>query len=435
MKAGHFLLCWIWPACFCRRNRALLPRSGHMRPTPAATSAPVLCAGHFARQRAAAGRHSRLGQTVASTRNAPAGQASGAFCFQRHEHFLGQCRHPRRAWVMQLHRHRIAAAAVDHPAGRTRPGRRDGESRRQKRPLFKSVTVSTDKGSKDLYLRITILPPVIPILTDAERANGVAIAKADRQAIFKADCATCHVKARRRQIRQDALRRRLRHLPRGEKPRRSGAGFAQPENADQRRILAHLDRPRQARLAHARVRHRRRRPAQRHANRHAGRLSEHRRSPRMPTNAGAGKLTPTCCACGNIPRGMLSTMTAKLVDAKNHGRISDARRKSFGRRTNFPRRGAVAHQPRIVRRYSGFAVVGEPHPRKIQGQQDSPLLHRQRQGRRVLRKIAASARNRRITRPARRATASLIPNPSPKPPRRRTKMASPPSASSLRGRA
>jgi mono/diheme cytochrome c family protein len=60
--------------------------------------------------------------------------------------------------------------------------------------LFKAVTVSTDKGSKDLYLKITILPPVIPTLTDAERTNGVMVARADRQAIFKADCATCHAK-------------------------------------------------------------------------------------------------------------------------------------------------------------------------------------------------------------------------------------------------
>jgi mono/diheme cytochrome c family protein len=43
-------------------------------------------------------------------------------------------------------------------------------------------------------MRITILPLVIPTLTDAERARGVEIAKADRQAVFKADCATCHAK-------------------------------------------------------------------------------------------------------------------------------------------------------------------------------------------------------------------------------------------------
>jgi mono/diheme cytochrome c family protein len=61
--------------------------------------------------------------------------------------------------------------------------------------LFKSVTVSTDKGSKGLYLRINILPPVIPTQTDAERTNGVMVARADRQAIFRADCATCHVKS------------------------------------------------------------------------------------------------------------------------------------------------------------------------------------------------------------------------------------------------
>ncbi len=61
--------------------------------------------------------------------------------------------------------------------------------------LLKAVNVSTDKGSKQLLLRINFLPPVIPHLTDAERANGMAIAKTDRQAIFKTDCATCHAKA------------------------------------------------------------------------------------------------------------------------------------------------------------------------------------------------------------------------------------------------
>jgi cytochrome c553 len=61
--------------------------------------------------------------------------------------------------------------------------------------LFKSVTVTTDKGSKDVYMRITILPLVIPVLTDAERARGVEMAKADRQAVFKADCAVCHARS------------------------------------------------------------------------------------------------------------------------------------------------------------------------------------------------------------------------------------------------
>jgi mono/diheme cytochrome c family protein len=58
--------------------------------------------------------------------------------------------------------------------------------------LFKTVNVSTDKGSKTLMLRINILPPVIPTMTDADRARGLAAAKVDRQAVFKNDCATCH---------------------------------------------------------------------------------------------------------------------------------------------------------------------------------------------------------------------------------------------------
>ena len=60
--------------------------------------------------------------------------------------------------------------------------------------LFKTIAVSTDKGSKTLMVRINFLPPVITTLTDAERTRGMAVAKVDRQAIFKGDCATCHAK-------------------------------------------------------------------------------------------------------------------------------------------------------------------------------------------------------------------------------------------------
>ena len=60
-------------------------------------------------------------------------------------------------------------------------------------PMFKSVTVSTDKGSKDLFMQITVLPPVVRVLTDAERAQCVEMANADRHAVFKGDCASCHV--------------------------------------------------------------------------------------------------------------------------------------------------------------------------------------------------------------------------------------------------
>jgi Protein of unknown function (DUF1573)/Cytochrome C oxidase, cbb3-type, subunit III len=59
--------------------------------------------------------------------------------------------------------------------------------------LFKTVNVSTDKGSKTLMLRIDMLPAVVQPMTDAERARGVAIAKIDRQAVLHNECATCHV--------------------------------------------------------------------------------------------------------------------------------------------------------------------------------------------------------------------------------------------------
>jgi len=60
--------------------------------------------------------------------------------------------------------------------------------------LYKSVTVKTDKGLKQLMVKITILPPVIPTLTAADRERDMLAAKADRQAVFRGDCAVCHVK-------------------------------------------------------------------------------------------------------------------------------------------------------------------------------------------------------------------------------------------------
>ena len=60
--------------------------------------------------------------------------------------------------------------------------------------LVKSMTVTSDKGFQTLMLKITILPPVVPTLTAAERERNLIAAKADRQAVFRGDCATCHVK-------------------------------------------------------------------------------------------------------------------------------------------------------------------------------------------------------------------------------------------------
>jgi len=61
--------------------------------------------------------------------------------------------------------------------------------------LFKTVNVSTDHGSKNLMLRINIPPPPpMPDMTEAQRDAGIMASKADRQAVFKGDCAACHVK-------------------------------------------------------------------------------------------------------------------------------------------------------------------------------------------------------------------------------------------------
>ena len=58
--------------------------------------------------------------------------------------------------------------------------------------VFKSVTVGTDHGSCDLNVQINILPQSLKPPTDAERIRQMQIAKADRQAVFKNDCASCH---------------------------------------------------------------------------------------------------------------------------------------------------------------------------------------------------------------------------------------------------
>ncbi|HEY2328777.1 MAG TPA: DUF1573 domain-containing protein [Verrucomicrobiae bacterium] len=61
--------------------------------------------------------------------------------------------------------------------------------------VFKSVNVSTDKGKKDLMLRINILPPPpMPAMTEEQQLAGIAAAKVDRQAVFKGNCAACHLK-------------------------------------------------------------------------------------------------------------------------------------------------------------------------------------------------------------------------------------------------
>lgn len=56
--------------------------------------------------------------------------------------------------------------------------------------ITKSVFVATDQGNKTIYVRTIIPDP--PTMTDDQRKRNAMIAKADRQAVFKNDCATCH---------------------------------------------------------------------------------------------------------------------------------------------------------------------------------------------------------------------------------------------------
>ena len=60
--------------------------------------------------------------------------------------------------------------------------------------LLKTVNISTDKGTKTLMLKVTILPPVTPVMSEADRLRALAMAKTNRQAVFQGECAACHVK-------------------------------------------------------------------------------------------------------------------------------------------------------------------------------------------------------------------------------------------------
>jgi mono/diheme cytochrome c family protein len=57
---------------------------------------------------------------------------------------------------------------------------------------IKTLTVSSDKGNKSLYVKATI-QAAPPSATEMDRGNNMKMALADRQAVFKGDCAKCHV--------------------------------------------------------------------------------------------------------------------------------------------------------------------------------------------------------------------------------------------------
>jgi mono/diheme cytochrome c family protein len=59
--------------------------------------------------------------------------------------------------------------------------------------VIKTVTLHTDKGQKPLMVKATIPPPEAQPMTAADRERNQLLAKSDPQAIFKGDCASCHV--------------------------------------------------------------------------------------------------------------------------------------------------------------------------------------------------------------------------------------------------
>jgi mono/diheme cytochrome c family protein len=59
--------------------------------------------------------------------------------------------------------------------------------------VFKTITVNTDRGWKMLTVKSTILPAAPAPMTAGDRERNTELAKADRQAVFRGDCARCHV--------------------------------------------------------------------------------------------------------------------------------------------------------------------------------------------------------------------------------------------------
>ena len=63
--------------------------------------------------------------------------------------------------------------------------------------IVKSITVDSSAGMKTLMVQVTIPPPqlIAAVSTNnIDRTRNIELARADRQAVFKSDCAECHVK-------------------------------------------------------------------------------------------------------------------------------------------------------------------------------------------------------------------------------------------------
>jgi len=60
--------------------------------------------------------------------------------------------------------------------------------------IIKTVTVDSTAGVKSLLVKVMIPPPKLHAAAPMDRGKNMELAKADRQAVFKNDCAECHVK-------------------------------------------------------------------------------------------------------------------------------------------------------------------------------------------------------------------------------------------------
>lgn len=60
--------------------------------------------------------------------------------------------------------------------------------------LFKAITVGTDKGAQRLEADVNILTLQTTELSITRREANMKMASVDRQAVFKGDCTSCHVK-------------------------------------------------------------------------------------------------------------------------------------------------------------------------------------------------------------------------------------------------
>lgn len=59
--------------------------------------------------------------------------------------------------------------------------------------LFKTVTVTTDKGLKALSVKVTVTPAPPASMSEDMRQKNQELMKVDRQLVFKGECAKCHV--------------------------------------------------------------------------------------------------------------------------------------------------------------------------------------------------------------------------------------------------